>query len=125
MIDQAVHLAQQDFAKRQERWKHWSFVYQRGLVEWGVNREGIPSGLARMGYRADRHSMHAEALAFNKAVGLMDRRKPWSMVNVRLGPDRTLRMARPCPVCEAYMRSCGCREILYSLQDGGFGRLVL
>ena len=124
MIDQSLTIALRDLARRNARWLHWSFVFQRGLVEWGVNLVGTPSGYQKLGYHPERHYLHSEVTAWNKAVGLMDRRRPWSMVNVRLNRQGEVRMARPCQVCEAYMRSCGCREVHYTTDDG-FSRMLL
>lgn len=126
MLDQCLRIALSEHQKcREKSWLHWSFVFQRNrLVEWGVNHQGEPTGYQRFGYHQGRHSVHSEVVAWRKASGLLDRRKPWGLINIRLGADGGLRMSKPCRVCEAYMRSCGCREVFYTTSTG-FSRLKL
>lgn len=119
-------IAKDDFTKHTaDTFRHWSFVFQRGqLIEWGRNKLNDPVGLERYGYKCDRHSLHAEAVAMRKAFGCIDRRDPWTMVNIRLGAAKELRMASPCSICRSFMVACGCTACYFSI-DGTFAKVTL
>ena len=123
---ECVRIAYRDFPNRStDSWLHWSFILQRGkIIEWGINRQGEPSALYKAGYKTGRHSIHAEAVALSKAMGKMDKRKPWTLVNIRLNALKELTMSAPCPLCTSFIRSCGCHQIFYSDPYGRFVKLM-
>jgi tRNA(Arg) A34 adenosine deaminase TadA len=61
--------------------------------------------------------LHAEISAMIKAQHEADR-----IIVVRLGgwDGKTLRMAKPCPICDAYLRHAGIEHVYYSVTDNKF-----
>ena len=125
-IAKCVRIAIDEFDKHTaDTFTHWSFVVQgRKILDWGCNKLNDPVGLQRFGYKDKRHSLHAEAVALRKAYGLLDRRMPWTMVNIRLGAQKELRMAAPCSVCQSFIAACGCNECYFTI-DGTFAKTSL
>ena len=122
----AIDVANNDYHNHTaDTFRHWSFVYQKGrLLEWSRNKLNDPVGFERYGYQGKRHSLHAEALAMRKAYGLLDRRKPWVMLNIRLGAGKELRNATPCRICRSFIAACGCSECYFSI-DGNIAKIDL
>ena len=65
---------------------------------------------------------HAEVVAWKKGRGLMDKSKPWEMINIRLNRQSKIMNSAPCPDCFTLMKSLGCTNIHYST-DLGFVKL--
>jgi tRNA(Arg) A34 adenosine deaminase TadA len=125
MIKQCLRIALRELPNHIESRRHWSFIIQKGrIVEWAKNRLGEPTGMYFAGYQPGRHALHAEINALSKAKGLMDLRKPWSLINIRLTAQGQLVMSAPCPVCTGFMRACGCREFIYSDSHGRFVKIL-
>jgi hypothetical protein len=121
MLNACVRIARKDFPNHTaDAFRHWSFIYQnKRLLEWGRNRLNDPVGFNRYGYKDDRHSLHSEAIAMRKAYGLLDRRKPWVLVNIRLGAAGELLISAPCTICRSFIAACGCNKCHFTI-DGGF-----
>jgi hypothetical protein len=81
------------------------------------------SPCSRFGYKRD--SVHAEVAAVKKGMGKVDRRKPWHIVVMRLAPGGQLRLAKPCPICQAYLKAQGCSHAIYSDSEGDMVQLCL
>jgi len=124
-LGRCLDIAVREFDRhRADTFKHWSFIFQKGkLLEWGQNRLGDPTGLNKFGYRNERHSIHAEAMAYRKARGLLDRRREWVCVNVRLGSKKEPRESCPCSLCQHYFYSLGGHDFWYTTDSGWFKRL--
>jgi tRNA(Arg) A34 adenosine deaminase TadA len=118
MIDQAIEIARRDFPNHTaDAFRHWSFIYQnKRLLEWGRNKLNNPVGFHKYGYKDARHSLHSEAIAMRKAYGLLDRRKPWTCINVRLGAAKELRIAAPCSICSSFLAACGCNKVYFTVE---------
>jgi tRNA(Arg) A34 adenosine deaminase TadA len=109
----------------------FAYVVQRGhIIAASHNLTGrihsLPltaSPCSRYGYKRD--SVHAEVAATRKALGRLDRRKPWHIVVMRLAGDGSLRLAKPCPICQSYLRANGCTLAMYSDNRGELERLPL
>lgn len=123
-FDRCIQIAEKEFDRHNQTHKHWSFIFQDGLVAHGKNIIGEPTRQHRYGYRSNRHGLHSEVTALNKARGLMDIRKPWLVVNVRLGKNGVPTIAAPCQVCFNFMRACGCRQFYYTDPYGRFVKLI-
>ena len=125
-IARCIATAMSDFPHHTaDTFKHWSFVIQNDKVlEWGRNKLNDPVGLERYGYKGKRHSLHAEAVAMRKAYGLLDRRKPWLMFNIRLGAGKELRNATPCRICRSFIVACGCTACYFTI-DGTVAKITL
>jgi len=126
ILDECNRIALAQYsAHKADTFKHWAFIYQNGhLLEVGQNKLNDPVGLERYGYKDSRHSLHAEAVALRKAYGLLDRRKSWIMVNIRISALKQLTMAAPCSICRPFIRACGCTTCYFSI-NGGFAKTVL
>lgn len=113
-----VDIAQREHRKRtvpQRAFRHWSFVWQRGrLLEWAVNRAEYAVFARRFGYYDYRHTLHAELAAVKKALGLLDRRRPWEIVNIRLLADGALGCSKPCLRCQEFVASLGCSRCWFT-----------
>lgn len=118
IVAEAVNIARKDFHNHTaDEFRHWSFIYQnKRLLEWGRNKLSDPVGLQKYGYKNARHSLHSEAIAMRKAYGLLDRRKPWTCVNVRLGAKGALRLAAPCEICRSFLTACGCSTVHFTIE---------
>lgn len=112
-----------DIAQREHRkqttparaFRHWSFVWQHNrLLEWAVNRPESVGFARRFGYYDYRHTLHAEVAALKKSLGLLDRRKPWYMVNVRLLANGALGCSKPCLRCQGLLHALGCAQCWYT-----------
>jgi len=125
MHKECLRIALRELPKHSESMKHWSFIIQRGqIVEWGTNRLGEPSGFYQMGYAPGRHSLHSEVVAYSKARGRMDQRKPWQLINIRLTCSKMLVISAPCPICWSFMRACGCSQFIYTDKHGRFVKIL-
>lgn len=95
----------------QRKWKHFSFVISDGkILSCGVNRDGDPDPRY-----ADHCKIHAEVDAFRKARGILD--SDFDVVNIRMNNNGHIRMSKPCPSCENFLRSMQCRSVFYSTDD--------
>lgn len=121
ILDECVTIARRDFTNHTaDAFRHWSFIFQNNrLLEWGRNKLNNPVGFNRFGYKNERHSLHSEAVALRKAYGLLDRRKPWTIVNIRLGAAGELRLSAPCSICRSFIHACGCTKCYFTI-DGDF-----
>lgn len=120
ILDECVNIARRDLHKHTaDAFRHWSFVCQNNkILEWGRNKLNDPVGFNRFGYKDTRHSMHSEPVALRKAYGLLDRRKAWTMVNIRLGAAGELRISAPCSICRAFIVACGCTKCYFTISEG-------
>ncbi len=121
VIQQCVSHAQKRNALRQDRSRHFGYVLQgRKVVEWAPNVRANPP--TRFGYPS--HAMiHAEFFAHKKARGILGN-EDWWVLSLRFNKLGELRNAKPCPICEKYLRDCGCKYVVYST-DSGFSRMRL
>lgn len=87
------------------------------------SRPQTTSPSARFGYSRD--SVHAEVAATRKALGAMDARRPWHIVVLRLGACGGLRLAKPCPCCQGFLRANGCAFVCYSTNTNTIERMPL
>lgn len=91
---------------------HYSFVVQDNkIVGYGVNRAASPC----IGY-PEHGKLHSEVDAWNKCKGLLDKDLEWSMVNIRLGRQKTLKLSKPCHCCFEFIRRLGCKEVWFSTE---------
>lgn len=101
---------------------HFSFVIQKGqLVEWATNRTASP--LKKYGYPV-HGKLHSESEAYRKARGLLDKKKSFDVVNIRLSKKNVLRLSRPCKCCVRFLQTVGCRSVMFST-NSGFERISL
>lgn len=126
-ITAAIEIARSEFPRLRAldnpSYFHWTFVYQNGeLLDWSTNRK--TESCTRFGYESGRRYDHAEPRAIRKSWGLLDKRKDFSVFNVRLGVDLSCRLARPCTICYSFLEAVGCKKCFYT--DGiGVSKLCL
>lgn len=85
--------------------KHAVVVYRGGAI-------------VAMGY--NHGEIHAEVAALNKLWP--SERKGTKVVSIRMSKGGNLRLAKPCPDCEAYMRENGVKLVVYSDNEGNMIR---
>lgn len=118
-----IRIAMKENRNRTDKFRHWCFILdsRKNLIEWSTNSE-FHAGpiIGRLGYRENRHSLHAEVAAFRKASGLLDLRRDGAFVavNIRLNTSNELRNSKPCRRCQAFLESMGVREIWYTTPEG-------
>lgn len=92
-----------------KRMRHAASVYKGGA-------------LLAIGINDDKH--HAEVNALH-AVPWNVKKSGLTVISLRVTANGTLRMAKPCPACQAHMREHGVKTVLYSNQDGQIERMRL
>lgn len=111
------------------QFKHWSFVIndRKQLVGWSRNRLQFPDNCRKLGFRWFRHTLHAEIAAYQKCCTKrgFDRRKPWSMINIRLRANGTFGESAPCALCAHFLKAMGCTQCWYTTSKQTFERVTL
>lgn len=77
-----------------------------------------------LGYR-DESKLHSEAVAYRRASGLLEKGKPFEVINIRLSHGGAARLAAPCPICSRILLDAGCRDLYYSANDEEFVKIKL
>lgn len=77
-----------------------------------------------MGYR-DESKLHSETVAYRRASGLLEKGKPFEVINIRLSHGGAARLAAPCPICSRILLDAGCRDLYYSANDEEFVKIKL
>ncbi len=96
---------------------HFSFVIQNNkIVEWGTNKKGAVSEIH--GFSERRHKIHSEVDAARKAKGLLNRNKPFDIVNIRLSRASKIRKSAPCKCCTSFLSFVGCNKVHYTTDEG-------
>lgn len=121
LLTEALTIARSKLSIHPEgkRYLHYTFVCQYSkLVEWGFNHRGIPP--IHMGYHRRisdlkfRPKIHSELSAYKKSRGLLDKRKPFNIINIRLNRDGEFRNSRPCSCCYNLLKSLGCDKFYFT-----------
>lgn len=64
---------------------------------------------------------HAEVRACKKATKV----KGSTVIVMRIMADDTMGFSKPCPKCQTFMRNCGVKKVVYSIDATTFGVLKL
>lgn len=125
LLTLAMGIAQKHNPKHPEigRFQHFSFVIQDNkILEWATNtkkepprHQGYHSRLIDADYPP---KTHAEINAYRKAKGLMDSKKTFEMINIRLNRQGIARISKPCSCCWDMMFALGCSCFYYSSEIG-------
>lgn len=115
------------------KFTHWSFIVQRNKL-----LDGSPMKLTEppvhFGYRdimrrkePDRPHpwVHSELAAYKKAIGIMDRDKPFECINVAFTERGIVRMSCPCGACQSFLKAVGCSKVYFTTAGGVFAELKL
>ena len=102
---------------------HFSFIVQQNkILACGMNRLGpVFQGF---GYNQDYGQIHSENDAYRKAKGIINFRKPWDIINVRLNKVHQMRNSTPCSCCFAFLQAMGCRNAWFTT-DIAFAKMSL
>jgi hypothetical protein len=102
---------------------HYSFIIQNNkIVEWATNnRHHHP---IHYGYNKNNTDPdfvpkgHSEINAYKRARGLLDKDKPFDIINIRLSKKKEIRLSKPCVGCFDLLKELGCRRFYYSSPIG-------
>jgi hypothetical protein len=102
---------------------HYSFIIQENqIVEWATNNQYHPP--IHYGYNKKEEDPtfvpkgHSEINAYKKAKGIMDKDKPFDIINIRLTNKKEIRLSKPCISCFDLLKELGCRRFYYSSPIG-------
>ena len=103
-------------------YKHHTFVIQGNqIIEWGQNKSGPPPTFYK-----SHQKIHSEYIAYKKARGILNKLKPFDIVNVRMNKQGNLRLSRPCLCCCNFLKTMGCKRVYFSSGIGdGFDKMAL
>jgi len=102
---------------------HYSFIIQREkVVGFGMNRRSSP--LTLLGY-PDYSKMHSEIDAYFKVKGLLEKNKPFEVVNIRLTKTNRIVMSQPCPCCSSFLYKSGCDSVWFTTSINSFAHIIL
>lgn len=101
---------------------HFSFLIQDGkIIAWDTNKAATPP----KGYPKTA-KIHSEAEAWQSGVALLNKQKPFQMVNIRLDKKNNLRLSKPCVCCSHFLKKLGCDRVYFSVDNSlDFMRLRL
>lgn len=98
-------------------YQHFCFVVQNNkIVEWSTNRPG--AAVQMFGFMPHRHKIHAEVDAFRKAKGVLQKNKPFEVVNIRLTIGGQVRISAPCECCSRFLAAMDCKRIWFTTGAG-------
>ena len=67
--------------------------------------------------------LHSELDAYRRAKGLI-MNDDFQMINIRLcNEGKSLKNSCPCSVCQEWMKSLNCRQVVFSV-DNGFAKMI-
>ena len=126
LIQSAVNIARANNTPekhpRYAYYVHFTFIVQDGtIIAYGMNRAGR-SIYAQLGY-PKRALVHSENDAYKKAKGLLNHKKPFSAINIRLNRMNEFRAAAPCPCCRSFLKIMGCNKVIFTTNTG-FGKEI-
>jgi hypothetical protein len=106
---------------RQCRSKHFSFLARRNrIICFGTNQKFKSHPDARRnGYRFD--AIHSELACMLKARQYDLNWKKVFMINTRIDAHGTIKIAKPCPLCEGWLSlSTELKHVCYTNRNGEF-----
>ena len=96
---------------------HFCFIVQENkIVKYGMNRTA--NAIPIHGFGAKRHKIHAEIDAYHKARRILNNKKTFEVVNIRLNRQNELRSAAPCAHCTSFLAFVGCSKTFYTTNSG-------
>src|ERR1043165_37622 len=116
MLKQCIHRAYQKVSLHTEKFRHFSYLIQGNeILSVGTNKQINHTCLY------PRQTYHSEFVAWMRGRKRINIRKPWYMINIRIGKDMGLRISKPCPICESLLRSAGCSKVIYTIDERNEG----
>jgi tRNA(Arg) A34 adenosine deaminase TadA len=128
LLTDAIRIAQSKKERHNQRnhYMIWSFVVvDNKIIEYGENHSGVPSDPMYRNRSSDnfKSKTHAECAAWFKAKGLIGQ-SSFEMINVRLTKTGKLKLSAPCPCCRNFLSRIGCKNVYFTLDEGGWGKTV-
>lgn len=114
-INEAFRIAEQYNPKHSQinGYRHYSFVVQDSkILDWDTNSDGPPLA----GYKTYQ-KQHAENGAYFKSKHILDIRRPFDLINIRLSRAGHPRASCPCECCSAWLKKVGCRSVYFSVKN--------
>lgn len=125
LIEIAIRIGLDKLFKHPELnyYPHYAFIVQGNkIIEYGMNGSGpVPKHLgyaSQLTLNDADPKRHAEYEAWRKARGIMDKNKPFEVLNLRFMPSGKLKLSAPCPCCLNFLREMGCTKIYFSTETG-------
>jgi len=105
--------------------KHFSFIIIRNkIVGFGYNRGFKTHPLAaKFGHKFN--GIHSELSAITNCTIPPTFFPYCTFLNIRIMKNRLIGLSRPCKNCEQMLTKFGFRDIIYSIDEGGFSYLSL
>lgn len=126
LLNLALKIAKKKLSHHPEKdhFSHYSFVVQEDkILGFGMNHVGLPP--VHYGYGRDEDDAylpktHSEISAWKKIRGILDKRKPFTVINIRLNRKGEVRKSKPCRVCLDILNSLGCNKVYFTGGDNDF-----
>ena len=115
VIEEAFRIASQYNPKHSQikGYRHFSFIVQDDkILDWDTNSDGPALG----GYK-QYQKLHSENAAYFKAKHILNKKRPFDLINIRLSRIGIPRMSCPCDCCSAWLTKMGCRSVYFSIKD--------
>lgn len=120
VLKECIHKAYQKVGLHTEKFRHFSYLIQGNVIlSSGMNKQINHTCIY------PRQTYHAEFVAWMRGRKRTNIRKPWYMINVRIGKDMALRTSKPCHICESLLYSAGCSKVIYTINKETEGCLHL
>lgn len=108
----------------------YSFIIQNNkIIEWDTNDSGTPDHTiypmyqSRVAHLDGTPKRHAEVNAWRKAKGIINKLKPFEVVNIRLNREGQVKLAAPCSCCTCFLKSLNASHT-YFTTDAGWAKLT-
>jgi len=99
---------------------HFSFGIVGNTVRVvGTNKSAVPP--RHFGYhsRVTEPKIHSELDAYQRLRKMVPLSKvDWELVNVRVNRTGEMKVSKPCPVCQVWLKAVGCERVTYTTEDG-------
>jgi deoxycytidylate deaminase len=105
------------------QFKHFSFAIKRNAiysVGWNKPWQTHPLGLR---FHHKISSIHSEISCLSKLNVVPAEFSKFTIINVRLDKEGTVRLSKPCQCCQNMLAAFGITEVYYSSNSGGFEKL--
>jgi hypothetical protein len=102
----------QNHPEKNNGYHHFSFLIQNNqILGYGYNRTEKCKPL--YGYKKYQ-SLHSENTVYFKCKGLLQQRKSFELVNIRLSKKNILKISKPCNCCLKFLNGLGCNNVWFT-----------
>ena len=126
LIASCETIARAEINKHEADFMHWCFILQDKKVIAHARNTRTATPLKFLGYDEDYQFAHAEPIALKRAWGLLNKKRIFSAVNIRIRrEDGLLAESMPCKVCFPLLLASGCSEIFWSTNQQTYERYYI